>query len=85
MHAVGGCFSGRPLHGDLLPTLQTPTQIIAGARDRVIPPSNATFLQARFPKSKLDIIGAGRFVWEERADAYASLVTSWSILGYAQA
>jgi hypothetical protein len=24
-------------------------------------------------------------VWEERADAYASLVTSWSIWGYAQA
>jgi len=40
-------------------------------------PSNAEFLRARLPKSKLDILDAGHFVWEENADAYASLVTSW--------
>jgi pimeloyl-ACP methyl ester carboxylesterase len=73
-----------PILGELLPAIQTPTQIIAGARVKVIPPSNAMFLDARLPKSMLDILDAGHFVWEENADAYASLVTSWWSGLYAQ-
>jgi pimeloyl-ACP methyl ester carboxylesterase len=63
--------------GDLLPEIQTPVQIIAGARDLVVPPVNAEFLHERLPKSKLDIVDAGHFTWEDAADAYAALVTSW--------
>jgi pimeloyl-ACP methyl ester carboxylesterase len=60
-------------------------QIIVGARDRVIPPSNATFLRERLPHSKLDILDAGHFVWEEQSETYASLVTSWWAGGAADA
>jgi pimeloyl-ACP methyl ester carboxylesterase len=72
-----------PVLAGLLPELQTPVQIIAGARDPVVPPVNAEFLHARLPHSKLDILDAGHFTWEDAADEYAALVTSWWDGGYA--
>jgi len=66
-----------PLLRDLLPEIQPPVQIIAGARDTAVPPVNAEFLDARLPNSKLDILDAGHFTWEDAADEYAALVTSW--------
>src|SRR5262249_3029055 len=62
---------------DQLPGLQTPVQLIAGQRDPVVPPVNAEFLHERLPKSKLDILQTGHFTWEDGADEYAALVTSW--------
>ncbi|HTE59367.1 MAG TPA: alpha/beta hydrolase [Solirubrobacteraceae bacterium] len=62
---------------DLLPEIRTPVQIIAGARDPAVPPVNAEYLHERLPKSKLDIVDAGHFTWEDAADEYAALVTSW--------
>ena len=70
---------------DLLPKIQTPVQIIAGAQDPVVPVVNAEFLHERLPKSKLDIIDVGHFTWEDGADEYAALVTSWWGGGYATA
>jgi pimeloyl-ACP methyl ester carboxylesterase len=67
---------------DLLPEIPTPVQIIAGARDPVVPPVNAEFLHDRLPKSKLDVIDAGHFTWEDAADEYAALVTSWWAEGH---
>jgi pimeloyl-ACP methyl ester carboxylesterase len=67
---------------DLLPQIQTPVQIIAGARDPVVPAVNAEFLNERLPISKLNIIDAGHFTWEDAADEYAALATSWWIGGY---
>ena len=74
-----------PVLRDLLPTIETPVQIIAGARDPVVPPVNAEFLHERLPKSKLDLIDARHFIWEDAADTYAALVTSWWAGGYANA
>ena len=71
-----------PVLCDLLPKIQTPVQIIAGARDLAVPPVNAEFLYERLPKTKLDIIDAGHFTWEDAADQYAALVTSWWSGGY---
>jgi pimeloyl-ACP methyl ester carboxylesterase len=72
-----------PVLRDLLPEIQTPVQIIAGARDPAVPPVNAEFLHERLPKSKLDVIDAGHFTWEDGADDYAALVTDWWSGGYA--
>ena len=72
-----------PALRDLLLEIQTPVQIIAGARDPAVPPVNAEFLHERLPNSKLDVIDAGHFTWEEAADDYAALVTSWWDGGYA--
>jgi pimeloyl-ACP methyl ester carboxylesterase len=66
-----------PVLRDLLPEIRTPVQIIAGARDTAVPPANAEFLHERLPTSRLDLIDTGHFAWEDGADEYAALVTSW--------
>jgi pimeloyl-ACP methyl ester carboxylesterase len=50
-----------------------------------VPPVNAEFLQARLPNSRLDIVNAGHFTWEDAADEYAALVTNWWVEGCATA
>jgi pimeloyl-ACP methyl ester carboxylesterase len=72
-----------PILRDLLPTIETPVQIIAGTRDALVPPVNAEFLHARLPNSKLAIIDAGHFTWEDAPDEYATLTTNWWAGGYA--
>ena len=67
----------------LLAEITTPVQIIAGATDSAVPPANAEFLHERLVNSKLDIVDAGHFVWEDGADEYAALVKSWWSGGYA--
>jgi pimeloyl-ACP methyl ester carboxylesterase len=62
---------------DLLPDIRTPVQIIAGRQDPVVPPVNAEFLHERLPNSRLDLLDAGHYTWEDAADDYATLVTSW--------
>jgi pimeloyl-ACP methyl ester carboxylesterase len=72
-----------PILRDLLPTIKIPVQIIAGTRDALVPSVNAEFLDARLPNSKLAIIDAGHFTWEDAADIYATLTTNWWAGGYA--
>ena len=72
-----------PALRDLLPKIQTPVQIIAGRHDTAVPPVNAEFLHDRLPHSKLDIIDAGHFTWEDAADEYAERVSTWWSGGYA--
>jgi pimeloyl-ACP methyl ester carboxylesterase len=67
----------------LLPEMQTPVQIFAGAHDPAVPPVNAEFLHERLPKSRLDRFDVGHFVWEDAADEFAALVTSWWSGGHA--
>jgi pimeloyl-ACP methyl ester carboxylesterase len=66
-----------PVLAGLLPRIDTPVRIIAGAGDTTVPPVNAAFLHERLPHSKLDVIDAGHFTWEDSAAEYAALVTSW--------
>jgi pimeloyl-ACP methyl ester carboxylesterase len=63
----------------LLPGIETPVRIVAGANDQVVPPrSNAEFLHERLPNAQVDLIaGAGHFCWEEKPAEYAALLTSW--------
>jgi pimeloyl-ACP methyl ester carboxylesterase len=74
-----------PVLGELVPKIETPVLVIAGARDTVVPPVNAEYLHERLPRSKLEFIDALHFIWEDAADSYASLVTSWWAGGYARA
>jgi pimeloyl-ACP methyl ester carboxylesterase len=71
-----------PVLRDLLPEIRTPVQIIAGRRDPAVPPVNAEFLHERLPNSKLDMVDAGHFTWEDAADEFAALVTDWWGSGY---
>jgi pimeloyl-ACP methyl ester carboxylesterase len=66
-----------PVLADLLPRIRTPVRIIAGAHDTTVPPVNAELMAERLPCATLDILDAGHFTWEDAADEYAALVTSW--------
>lgn len=68
-----------------LPDIGTPVQIIAGRRDRVVPMANAEFLRERLPNSRLAVVDAGHFVWEEAAAEYGSLVSDWVSGGHRDA
>jgi len=63
-----------PQLAELLPAIDTPVTIINGAHDRVVPLANAEFLDQRLPNSRLRVIDAGHFVWEEAPSEYASIV-----------
>jgi len=66
-----------PVLAERLCDITTPVQIIAGRHDTLVPPSNAEFLHARLPDSKLDILETGHFTWEDGADDYLELTRSW--------
>ena len=63
-----------PELAELLPQIGTPVTIINGRHDRVVPPANAEFLDERLPNSRVVLIDAGHFVWEEAPTEYASIV-----------
>jgi pimeloyl-ACP methyl ester carboxylesterase len=63
-----------PALAELLPGIATPVTIINGGHDRVVPVANAEFLDERLPRSRLVVIDAGHFVWEEAPEEYASIV-----------
>jgi pimeloyl-ACP methyl ester carboxylesterase len=63
--------------GQVLPTIYTPVQIIAGRWDPLVPLANADYLHARLPNSRLDVLDTGHFVWEEAPEQYAAIVTAW--------
>ena len=74
-----------PILAEVLPQIQTPVEIIGGLWDWAVPPSNHRYLHERLPKSKLDLIDAGHFTWEDAPKEYAEIVTSWWAGGHAEA
>jgi pimeloyl-ACP methyl ester carboxylesterase len=58
----------------MLPQIATPVTIITCRQDRVVPLANAEFLDQRLPASRLEIIDAGHFVWEEAPAEYGSII-----------
>ena len=63
-----------PVLAELLPQIATPVTIINGRDDRVVPLTNAEFLDERLPNSRLVVIDRGHFIWEEAPAEYASAV-----------
>jgi pimeloyl-ACP methyl ester carboxylesterase len=63
-----------PELAELLPRVATPVTIINGRHDRVVPLSNAEFVEERLPTSRVAIIDAGHFIWEEAPAEYASII-----------
>ena len=73
-----------PELAELLPRIATPVTIINGRHDPVVPLANAEFLDQRLPNSRLVVIDAGHFVWEEAPAEYAAAILD-SIGGRASA
>jgi pimeloyl-ACP methyl ester carboxylesterase len=66
-----------PVLRDLLPGITTPTQIVAGNRDDIVPWSNNEYLHDLLPNSQIHPLDAGHFAWEEAAEDYGTLVAEW--------
>src|SRR5262249_13485999 len=63
-----------PELAELLPHIATPVTIISGRTDRVVPLVTANFLDGSLPSSRIVIIDAGHFVWEEAPAEYAAAI-----------
>jgi len=74
-----------PVLGGLLAQIQTPVQIISCRRDVLVPPVNGEYLHERLPNSKLDLLDAGHYPWEDVADQYAAIISAWVNDGYRSA
>ena len=68
--------------GDLLPSITTPAQIVAGASDDLVPWSNNQYLADLLPNSEIHPLDAGHFAWEEASGEYGRLVADWISGGY---
>src|SRR6266542_4053193 len=71
-----------PVLRDLLPTITTPTQIVAGRNDDLVPWSNNQYLDDLLPNSEIHALDAGHFAWEQAAEEYGRLVVDWVSGGY---
>ena len=71
-----------PVLRDLLPTITTPTQILAGRNDDLVPWSNNQYLDDLLPGSEIHSLSAGHFAWEQAAEEYGRLVADWVSGGY---
>jgi pimeloyl-ACP methyl ester carboxylesterase len=71
-----------PVLGDLLPTITTPTQILAGRHDDLVPWSNNQYLADVLPNSEIHPLDAGHFAWEQAAAEYGQIVSDWVSGGY---
>ena len=65
-----------------LPSIQTPTLILAGDHDDLVPWSNNQYLADTMPNCVAHRLDAGHFAWEEAAGEYGRLVSEWIAGGY---
>jgi pimeloyl-ACP methyl ester carboxylesterase len=71
-----------PVLRDLLPSITTPTQIVAGRDDDIVPWSNNEYLHDLLPNSEIHPLDAGHYAWEQAAEEYGGLVADWVTDGY---
>jgi pimeloyl-ACP methyl ester carboxylesterase len=74
-----------PVLGDLLPKITTPTQIVAGRDDDLVPWSNNQYLHDLLPNSEIHSLDAGHFAWEQAPREYGHLIVNWVSGGYLRA
>jgi pimeloyl-ACP methyl ester carboxylesterase len=63
-----------PVLGDLLPAIRVPVHVFAAEGDPLVPVSNGRYLAERIPGSKLTLLPASHFAWEEVPDQFAAIV-----------
>ena len=67
---------------NLLPTITTPTQIVAGRDDDLVPWSNNQYLDDLLPNSEIHPLDASHFAWEQGAEEYGRFVLDWVSGGF---
>jgi pimeloyl-ACP methyl ester carboxylesterase len=67
-----------------LSEVTVPCQITVGSNDPFVPVSNAKGLRKGLPKSRLNVLECGHFVWEDKAAEYGKLACDFIQGGYAR-
>ena len=71
-----------PKLAEKLGGISTPVQIVCGRDDPLVPTPNQEFLHERLPVSRMDLLPAGHFAWEEVPDLYGEVLVRWLSGGY---
>jgi pimeloyl-ACP methyl ester carboxylesterase len=71
-----------PVLRDLLPSIATPTQIVAGRNDSLVPWSNNEYLDELLPHSEIHALDADHYAWEQAPEEYGRLIVEWINGGY---
>jgi pimeloyl-ACP methyl ester carboxylesterase len=66
-----------PLLRALLPGIETPTLVLAGNHDPIVPPANGQLLADLLPHSRFTLLEGGHLIWEDAADQYAAHLANW--------
>ena len=74
---VRGYIEDLPKLEPLLSKIKTPTLIMAGKNDPIVPPVNLQFLSDRLPNNRPLLLDAEHRIWEEAADEYNKTIISW--------
>ena len=72
-----------PRLANRLAEITVPCQLTVGRHDPFVPVSNAEALHRGLPKSRLNVIDCGHFVWEEVPEVYGKLACDFIQGGYA--
>jgi pimeloyl-ACP methyl ester carboxylesterase len=73
-----------PRLAEKLAEIETPVQIVCGRDDPLVPTPNQEFLHERLPNSRMDLLPAGHFAWEEVPELYGEILVKWLDTGYAK-
>jgi len=65
-----------------LNNIKTPSLIIAGRNDSIVPPKNGQFLADRLPNNQYILLNGEHRIWEEVSVEYNELIASWLNTGY---
>jgi pimeloyl-ACP methyl ester carboxylesterase len=66
-----------PKLAEKLRSIETPVQVVSARDDPLVPTPNQDFLHARLPNSRIDVLPAGHFAWEEVPDLYGDVLMRW--------
>ena len=80
--ALSAAAQQNPALRELLPTITTPAQIIAGRDDDLVPWSNNEYLADLLPNNEIHPLDAGQLAWEQASDDYGRLIVDWVTGGF---
>jgi pimeloyl-ACP methyl ester carboxylesterase len=79
---VRGYHTDLPKLTPRLTSIKTPTLVIAGKDDPIVPAANGELLANKLPHNRYVPLDAGHRAWEESADVYNKEILAWLDGGY---
>jgi len=71
-----------PKLAEKLQGIETPSQIVSGRDDPIVPKVNSEFLHDNLPNSRMELLPAAHYAWEEVPDLFGDVLIDWLSAGY---